>query len=677
MKTDSISNQLRWVILLLAAAVILPTVCLLWFMNQAVRNERLAVRQKLIDVYEEKTRPLIEHLAQKQATFEQQLQQAEQTDLFSFFTAFCNEKEYAEGMAIYNDNNQLLFPKPSDEVPLSDSHLLEKGWHSEFTDANYLEAAAAYQQVIENTAVPHDIFQGKLALIRCYEKASDSEKAIHLCKELAYPDKAIENKYTATDVIRARLKLIRLYQNHTPALFENEAGQLLRDITENAYDNSLPTEVHVFVLNALLESLEPSHWRVQHLASFSNAQNILRAETLSIQISEILSQSDVLSEWPSKTLQTIDSDETLYGILFKIADKKIILVCRKSSIIRVMQYIAEKLSDETAVVSVFDEQNRLVFGEYKNTRNAFLTIRPNDYLNGWKLAFFFRNADVFDWAANKQATIYTWTGILVAVLILATGTFAIRSVNYQIKMNRLKNDFIATVTHELKTPLSSMRLLVDTLLEGNYEGENTATEYLQMVANENKRLTHLIDSFLTFSRMERNKQVFDFEPIAPAKITAAATEAIQAKFKCSSGFQPESPTVSYRQNRCDFTCTINENLPAVYADKDGMVTALVNLLDNAYKYTNSDKQITLNVYQQDRFVCFAVKDNGIGLNPRSQRKIFNRFFQVDSRLSRRSEGCGLGLSIVKFIVDAHKGKIEVESQPGKGSVFVVKLAAMD
>jgi signal transduction histidine kinase len=111
----------------------------------------------------------------------------------------------------------------------------------------------------------------------------------------------------------------------------------------------------------------------------------------------------------------------------------------------------------------------------------------------------------------------------------------------------------------------------------------------------------------------------------------------------------------------------------IHADADGIITVLVNLLDNAYKYTNTNKEIRLNVYEQNGFVCLAVTDNGIGLGARAQKKIFNRFYQVDSRLSRRAEGCGLGLSIVKFIVDAHKGNIEVESQSGRGSTFTVKL----
>lgn len=109
------------------------------------------------------------------------------------------------------------------------------------------------------------------------------------------------------------------------------------------------------------------------------------------------------------------------------------------------------------------------------------------------------------------------------------------------------------------------------------------------------------------------------------------------------------------------------------ADKDAMATVLVNLLDNAYKYSYDDKQIELNAFANNNLVCFSVKDNGIGLTHRQIKKVFDRFYQADTNLSRQAEGTGLGLSIVKFIVDAHKGKIDVESKPGKGSIFTVTL----
>ena len=158
--------------------------------------------------------------------------------------------------------------------------------------------------------------------------------------------------------------------------------------------------------------------------------------------------------------------------------------------------------------------------------------------------------------------------------------------------------------------------------------------------------------------MERNKYAFGFKEVPAAAIVEGAVTAVRERFNAPG---------------CEFRTEVAPDLPAVMADPDAMVTALVNLLDNAYKYSGEEKQITLSASAENGSVFFAVKDNGIGLSPRDTKRIFKRFFQVDQRLSRSGGGCGLGLSIVKFIVTAHHGSVRVESQPGRGSTFVISL----
>jgi len=140
-----------------------------------------------------------------------------------------------------------------------------------------------------------------------------------------------------------------------------------------------------------------------------------------------------------------------------------------------------------------------------------------------------------------------------------------------------------------------MRVLADTLLEGNYKDRQQSTEYLGLICKENKRLTGLIDNFLTFSRMERNKQAFEFEPTSPAEIANAAADAVRTKFA---------------QTHCNLQLHIPDDLPNVLADKDAMVTVLVNLLDNACKYSYDDKRIAMKAFAEDASVCFSVSDNG-------------------------------------------------------------------
>jgi signal transduction histidine kinase len=205
-----------------------------------------------------------------------------------------------------------------------------------------------------------------------------------------------------------------------------------------------------------------------------------------------------------------------------------------------------------------------------------------------------------------------------------------------------------------------MRVLIDTLLEGHYRDQQQATDYFRLISRENERLTHLIDNFLSFSRMERRKYVFDFEPLRVDDVIRRAARA--------AGDRLRGPD-------CRLTIDVEEALPTVRADESALTTVLLNLLDNACKYTQGTKEIAVRAYSADGKVCIAVSDNGVGLSPRASRRIFDRFHRVHQTLSAGAGGSGLGLSIVKFIVDAHGGDIAVESRPGKGSTLIVTLPA--
>jgi signal transduction histidine kinase len=208
----------------------------------------------------------------------------------------------------------------------------------------------------------------------------------------------------------------------------------------------------------------------------------------------------------------------------------------------------------------------------------------------------------------------------------------------------------------LKTPLTAMRALVDTLLDAEKPDEKTTREYLQLIAAENTRLSRLIENFLTFSRLERNKFTLDFTRIAPSEVVASAVAAIGER---RHGIKADVPS----------------SLPAILGDSGALVTALLNLLDNAWKYSGEEKQIVVRTGQHNGSVRFTVEDHGIGLTPSECRRVFNRFYQTDQRLSRSVGGCGLGLSIVQSIVAAHRGTVQVASEPGRGSTFAIEIPA--
>jgi signal transduction histidine kinase len=188
--------------------------------------------------------------------------------------------------------------------------------------------------------------------------------------------------------------------------------------------------------------------------------------------------------------------------------------------------------------------------------------------------------------------------------------------------------------------------------------ENTTREYLQLLATENARLSRLIDNFLTFSRLERNKFTFEFTRVRPHQIVEGAVAAL--------GERAHAPG-------CTLESRVAADLPSIRGDVDALVTALLNLLDNAWKYSGDVKHIVLRTESRTGSVCFAVEDNGIGLTPREGKRVFRRFYQADQGLSRSAGGCGLGLSIVQSIVEAHHGSVRVESEPGRGSTFTIEI----
>ncbi|MEY2880924.1 MAG: sensor histidine kinase [Verrucomicrobiota bacterium] len=286
-----------------------------------------------------------------------------------------------------------------------------------------------------------------------------------------------------------------------------------------------------------------------------------------------------------------------------------------------------------------------------------------EFFPGWRLALGFRDGDPLAEASARQARFYLGTGVGVVVVIAVVALLVARFVAAQVRLARLKNELVSTVSHELKTPLASMRALVDTLAARRYRDDAQLHDYLRLVAKENLRLSHLIENFLAFSRLERGQEQFRFAGVPPTTVVRAALEALGDKLAAPA---------------CAFTTRLAPALPAVRADADALTTVLVNLLDNAGKYTNHDKRIELRVFTAagGSVVVFEVADNGIGLAREEQRRIFERFYQVDQSLTRQRGGCGLGLSIVDRIVRAHGGSVEVESEPGQGSVFRVRIPAV-
>ena len=728
---------------MLAIAVILPTVCLLWFMSQAVRNERLAVRQKLTMVYQQRLEILskrIDDLWSARIGFIEdetavQRQPVEMFDRLAGRDSRTNEPNICNAVIIYDRMGKLVYPVTGDDdYPNEFPEEFNLAWNAEFTDEDFTRAIRMYEQFVDSADDGYYLrYSALLGQIRCLRKSGEFDQAVTLCREMAYGQMPEDVSVSSVALIaKARILLINLKNQTREGVGRSDLENLIGSAINYTPGSGsgfllMPSGTRIFLLRKALEIIEKSEWAEELKTQVLRAKELLSAEELSAAaierydtgtVSEPYSEKDandlvsilsatqemiesvefsglteqVIEEakqqiskvldayqarkvgagpfsrpafatfesWSEDSFRRLELPEDTFGIYHNSGGKTYLLLKKVKEFSSDFDSCGADLEELGVSYRITDSFGTYTSGFENPEKAAFLTAPLGKYFPSWNIEIHFKDIDIFETTADKQRVVYLWTGLLAIAIMFAAGLLATRVVGKQIRINKLKNDFIATVSHELKTPLASMRVLVDTLLEGSYRDQQQVTEYLQLVSKENERLSGLIDNFLTFSRMERNKQAFAMSRTSPAAIARDAAEAVKTKFS---------------MGQCKFEVNIREDLPEVSADRDAMITVLINLLDNAYKYSYDNKQIELRVSPEDSLVCFYVSDNGRGMSRRSVRKIFNRFYQADSSLSRHVEGCGLGLSIAKFIVDAHKGTISVESKSDKGSTFTVKLPA--
>ena len=281
-------------------------------------------------------------------------------------------------------------------------------------------------------------------------------------------------------------------------------------------------------------------------------------------------------------------------------------------------------------------------------------------LPAWRVEIYDADTALVAGVAHDQVLFYLWS---VAGMVAATAAIAGAAgwaLTRRISLHELSNDALAMVSHEMKTPLSSVRLLIETLLDRRYcGGPEAADEYLRLIAGENARLERLVDSFQTLSRLESSRAGrtrLNLEPVRAGEIAGEARERLAARLEAAGS---------------DFRLEGDLDAPPFPADRAALTAVLVNLLDNALKYSGDEKRIVLRTRDAPDRVTFEVSDNGAGIAPEEQSRIFERFYQSDHRLARRHEGCGLGLNIVRSAVKAHGGSVSVQSVLGKGSTFTV------
>jgi signal transduction histidine kinase len=322
-------------------------------------------------------------------------------------------------------------------------------------------------------------------------------------------------------------------------------------------------------------------------------------------------------------------------------------------------------------VTVLDGDNRVVFPPGGAAGGGFVDERT------FPLVFY--DPDLTQFAAPEDGRIETWrvrTGYgnqtipdivaararpqraMMAMLagVMALGVFFVaRAAAREVRLAELKSSFVSSVSHDLKTPLALIQLFAETLELGRLKNTDRATEYYRIINSEARKLTRLIDNLLDFSKIEAGLRRYKREPRDLTEVTQGVLASLESQF---------------RHNQFTVTSRLKAPVP-VLIDREAAEQALENLLSNAMKYSPENRDIVVEVVPEGEYGVVRVSDHGVGIPMRLQRRIFRKFYRVQTDAGSGPQGTGLGLAIVDHVMRGHGGFVRVDSEPGRGSTFAL------
>lgn len=609
-------------------------------MSAVLRNEEAAVRQREFERNNDHLTKstLSVHLA---LTRLDNLLSANVEELPRSRFAKIIRQGFIDSVIIVDSHGVPLYPK-FEEVSkpnrMPDGELWQQARRMEFEERNYSEAAKAYSRIAESVAnLPFQI-RARMSQAACLQKFSDKGEAIRILESASGRLVSILELSEELQLLTLKLKLrlLELLDNPASPRFKTYL-ETLKNSLANYDDINIPSADRIF----LSEELS------RHSTNYTQSVTLV-GEVLALRFLETGPDLRSPGIWVRSELPNI------WHRL--IPNSRCITLATTRHIREIINEAATPLlPSELQVISAAPDETLpgLSDGEIP-------VIDLGSNLPGWRITLAYQGENLTEEAIRERLKFYRVTGGAVILTVLLLTVVVVRLFREQLRLIRIRNDLVSSVSHELKTPLASIRVLVDSLRAGKIRDETHYHRYLELISRENQRLTRLIENFLCFSRMERKQPQFDLEFTNLNTIISEVSEAMEDRFK--------SPD-------CSFNMDLQENLPQIRGDSDALKTVIVNLLDNAWKYTGTTKEIVVKTSQRSAQVVLAVADNGIGFDPRDSETLFQPFSQANNKPNYQGDGCGLGLSIVKFVLEAHRASITADSQPDSGSTFTICFPA--
>lgn len=276
----------------------------------------------------------------------------------------------------------------------------------------------------------------------------------------------------------------------------------------------------------------------------------------------------------------------------------------------------------------------------------------------WQLELSQQDPRLFENFLTSKRGIYFFMFLLIGGILIFGSILIVRTVSRELDLALMKSDFVSTISHEFKSPLTSIRQLAEMLQSGRVPSDKRRQKYYDVLVEQSERLTLLTDNVLSFSKMEEGKKSFVFESLDMGTLLKNIVSAFQDRIS---------------HENFSLELDIKGSLPSISADGSALTQAINNLIDNAVKYSWETEKAKIYSFVEENDLIIAVEDFGFGIRSEEVDKVFDRFYRGGDELTRTIKGSGLGLTLVKQIVEAHKGSISVESELGLGSTFTIKL----
>jgi signal transduction histidine kinase len=572
-----------------------------------------------------------------------------------------------ETVFILAKDGALRAPAPPWKTPSREE--LDPDFESAFDEAEALEirgetreAAARYEKLLVSARQPRAQALLLNTLARCHRKTGRLTEALELYLRVlnGHPSdlSAIGTSLAAVAALESLAIELELRQPkrglETCRRFLDDLlnGRIRSSLDEAAY---YAEEVAAFLKNPGLGEQQKARAGCEHALGL--LRNLLGAEHAAERLREDPAPREAASR---KYAYRAPTPDTMLGIKRFDEEGNRLAICLRTE--------AFKAESRRAIEQLLQYAGNFDY-EIRDARQT-AWIAPKDgpltppvvrlaleRLPGWELSVSVPESPALQSGARLRMLATSGLILLLLLTIAASLYFMNAMVRRAAELSALKTDFVSAVSHEMRTPLATIRMIAEMFQMQRVKDLRMSREYIDTVASETERLTRLINKVLDFSRMDSSQKPYSFAPTALGPLVSATVKNFEAGIA----------------GNCRINVSVEPDLPEVRVDEDAMIQALINLLDNAVKYSPEPGQVQVTLSRRGGELLLQVADRGVGIDPRKLGMIFEKFYRCEEELTRRTTGTGIGLAIVKHIAEAHRGRIEVRSAPGQGSVFTLHL----